>query len=263
MKSGPHAKHPGLIALCATPALFAAPQALAEHTHEQQMLVLLDSAYVEEQGEWQVETALDVEPDTDIDFILASEIEFGVSDRLQLQASLPYLSTDGGDGVGDLAFGLSYAFLKQSPSAPQLTGVLELIAPTGDAGDGLGLDTWGIEAGLSASKYLGGGFFGHANFEYERFEGVEDHGIDIDISETAFGAGLAHEMTDTAAVTFEFVRAREEESGPGIDEVTYETQGAIGLVFKPAHGFEIGLGAKSRLTGEDRTSGVLQALFEW
>jgi hypothetical protein len=79
-------------------------------------------------------------------FLFDLQVSYGVSDRIEIEAFLPYEidgQADGDDGdfefeartvgLGDLTIGANYLILRPLDGAPQVTGGLVIVLPTGDS----------------------------------------------------------------------------------------------------------------------------------
>ena len=244
-----------LAVLAAAPALMA-HDAKAQEIEEQQFLFLLDPAYVQDSGAWQAGVGIAFAPENDSGIELDAEIEYGLTDSLQIQASLPYADGD----VGDLRLGFSYGLARESGRAPALSVAIDAIAPTSDAGPG----GWGLAVSMALTKQIRSGLFGHANLGFEGIEADSDGADEVDTEQWTIGVGAGARVSENATLTLELVREREEQHGAIANETEYTTNAALGLSFKPAEGFEIGVGAVTAFDGDDNTTTAsLRALFEW
>jgi len=68
----------------------------------------------------------------------AFELDYGVTDRLQLTFAIPYVSTQGTNGFGDVTLELKYNFLKDQRKLPNASLTFEWTLPTASFSRGLG-----------------------------------------------------------------------------------------------------------------------------
>ncbi len=205
---------------------------------QQDFLFQLEEAYTQEAGEWQIGAKADFafDPWT---ALYELEVEYGLTDRLQVSVELPIVDGEEGSGVGDMEFAVDYALVKdQGGRAPELTVGFGASAPTGEADDGTGAGAWGYEASFRASKQVVPTVYAHALFAYEW---VPDGGPDADaLSEWAVGAGLAWRAADDVALLVEYLREREREEEDAVIERETESYLSAGVVLEVADDVEIG-----------------------
>jgi hypothetical protein len=104
---------------------------------------LLDAVYPQEQGEWQLSLAPTLDRGDEEDVLTTeASFEYGITDRLQVEGTVPYVSLDPEDGetasgLGDAELGVLYAVRKPLLPLAISTG-LEVTLPTGDEDEDLG-----------------------------------------------------------------------------------------------------------------------------
>ncbi len=231
-----------------------------DEAQEQDFLFLLEEAYVQEKGEWQVGIAWDRTIGATSDSF-EFEVEYGLTDRLQVAMELPVVNDDDASGVGDLEFALDYALLKDEGAlAPEFTIGAGAIAPTG--GDGTGSGTWGYETSVRVSKQIAEGFYMHGAGAREAVPGG---GPDADLlREWSAGAGAALRVNNALTLTGEYIREVEREDEAGNSEKEVESYVTGGLILKISDLLEIGAAGGAGLT-EDSADARFIAKFqaEW
>lgn len=120
-----------------------------------------EKLYVQEKGEWIVilESAYDKSNDVK-EFELATEVRYGITDRIQLSLEVPYVITDpdGGSthqGIGDLEPAINWNFLQRDDLT--LAARVAATIPTGDEDRDLGGGQFAWSPELLAALRLGKG----------------------------------------------------------------------------------------------------------
>ena len=67
-----------------------------------------------------------------------TEVVYGISDRQELTFEVPYLSSQGQEGFGDIVLGTKYLFLRETDQLPGVAGSFEWKLENGDEDKGLG-----------------------------------------------------------------------------------------------------------------------------
>lgn len=239
----------------------AAPARADDEIPQQDFLFLFETAYTQEQGEWQATAAADWQRDPDAS-LYAIEFEYGITDRFQVSVELPFLDEDGVSGIGDVEFGAAYALLKEDDGLPEFTIAAEARAPSGDEDDGLGVGGWGYGAALRASKLLMPRLYGHASAAYEW---VPNGGaVAEELDEWSFGAGLGFQPEDCVTLTAEVLHEREREVEDGEVERERETYLSVGAIFEPADDILVGVAGAFGVSDDSADARLLAKLqAEW
>ena len=188
----------------------------------QEFLFMTEEAYLQEKGEWQVSfsslyrdrktTKEDDEINLEDMWQLSTEIEYGLSDWLQIEVEIPFLYIDkkttedsevshfDESGLGDIETGISIRLFEEDEDlwwAHTVSAGFGIAWPSGDWKKGFGTDRFGWEAGLSISKmleqwayHLSGGF-GIVDEARERGESSR-----TDIHEFELGVALVYRPTE-------------------------------------------------------------------
>ena len=215
-----------------------------------EVLFLLEEAYTQEKAETQIGIGVDF--DNGDDYEIEVEIEYGVTDALQLVLEAPF-EKDGSDGLefGRLEFGADLAVLKDEGTGvtPQITFGLAFGAPTGDARG------WLVEPSLRFAKMVSDSLFVHTLFAAEYF--VEDGTSRW--QEWQFGAGVGLMPDDQWAFTIEYLREAESQ-GAGWEAQHF---GALSIAFEFPHELTVGAALVQSVDGGDETRGIFKAQIEW
>jgi hypothetical protein len=167
-------------------------------------------------------------------------VEWGFTDELEADVVAGFSSfstsedgvaTEAGQGLTDTLFGLRYRFLNEEWAPVTLTFGPQIIAPTGDRKDGLGLGEPGYAMDLTLAKDWGGPFFVYASANYLWTPHVKDPApssdrrFTLDTFTYAFALGFrllereceAKGVKEDIHLYLEFQGARERrlESSPG------------------------------------------------
>ena len=250
-----------------------------DEIEEQDFLFFLDEAYTQDNGEWQVSlsvgyfdnlregTAEDEQAQHSDLWIGLLGVEYGITDRLQVEFELPYLrltvhedETARDSGIGDLEFAVGYALIEETDESPQLTAGLEIIAPTGDESAGLGTGTWGWGPFLALSKQVSGQWYLHANLAFQISNNVEEDGERFDERELEYGLAAVYQPTDNVDLILELVGAYERAQADEGTEHGRVLQLAPGIKYEFENGLEVGVAAAFGLTDDTYDSGVLVKL---
>lgn len=254
-----------------------------EGGEEQDFLFLMSEAYTQRQGEWQFgfsagyfdnleateideadeDELLDVETNA---YQYDLEVEYGITDRLQVEFAIPYLSeevTTAGDentedGIGDIELGIGYALLQEKDGLVALTAGLEVSAPTGDEGKGLGAGSWGWEPYLGISKSFAEKFFVHAQVSYGITNNAEEDGEEVDEREIGYGVAVVYRPVEQIDLIAEFVGERsEEEDSAGVEEDTHTQYLVAGLKYEFENELQLGVGVPVGLNSESFDIGAM------
>lgn len=207
------------------------------------------------------------------------EIEYGLTDRFQIELEIPYTSIreHGPDGLekaaalGDLELGFGYALIQESETLPAVTAVFEMTLPTGDYRQGIGTDRVGFGGALAVSRDFGP-WVGHLNFGYEyvndarlRFSNRSD-GPKRDLSGFEYGVGAAFKFSEALHGILELAGETEQELE--LDGRRWETELVIipglryGFETESLGSFEFGVGFPIGLTSDSDDWGVY-AKVQW
>ncbi|MBX2852917.1 MAG: transporter [Phycisphaeraceae bacterium] len=169
-------------------------------------LILGESAYTQEQGEFQTTIGFTFDrEDDEKQSTLSLEMEYGITDWLQVGFEVPYQWIDTeADGFSDIEFSAAARLFNQDGLT--LTAVGELALPTGDEDDELGEGDTAYEAML-----LGAWNQGRA----EVYGGVGFEFTESDNSEVSYFLAGAIEACDPFALVLELAG----EHADGEDEV--------------------------------------------
>ena len=81
-----------------------------------------------------------------------TEVVYGISDRQELTFEVPYLSTQGQEGFGDVVLGTKYLFLRETNQLPGVAGSFEWKPENGDEDKGLGTGAMDYDLRLRSQK---------------------------------------------------------------------------------------------------------------
>ncbi len=197
-----------------------------DESTEQDFLFLLEEAYTQEEGEWQVAAKISqtsfqqIEGDPDSknkSFDLG--VEYGITDRLQLEFELPYQkttlrntnSTTNSSTVGNPEIAISYQLVQEDESKPAITAGFGVeVAASSDKAP-IRSEEWGYEAFVSLSRYFDDVGFLHASLGY----GIGDNG---DETELSYGVGFVLPLSDNWQIQLEYLVEDEEEEEAGVTE---------------------------------------------
>lgn len=87
--------------------------------------------------------------------LLATSMSIGITDRQEISWGIPFISTGGEHGLGDLFVGTKYLLLKETETLPAASASFNLSTPTGDQSRGLGTGGWDYDFRLQAQKKWG------------------------------------------------------------------------------------------------------------
>jgi hypothetical protein len=274
-----------------------------EETREQQFLFLIDEAYLQEKGLWQLTLGTEYwshqrESESEMDdgtpetttqtrnlWRSYAEVEYGLADWLQLEFEVPYshLSQDTTEddgsstssehlsewGIEDVSAGLAVRLMKEEDDIwwkPTLSFWGEAKMPTGDWEKGLGTDRWGWETGAAASKFLTEQYIVHLSLSLGQTQNALEAGESesADETEIEYGAAFVYRPTDKLEWILETVVESEREK---TEEGTHWTDYwylVPGVRYALNDGVEIGLGSPVGLTSESYDWGVIgKMIFEW
>jgi len=274
-----------------------------EEFEEQQFLFMMEEAYTQKKGEWQViftAQYMDGKKSREVEYEdeekedklkirdewrWIAEIEYGILDWLQLEVEIPLAyvdqrtikeSEDSGRTISDLKKGglsdinacLRARLLKEDVDQwwlPTVSAGFEVIFPTGNWEEGLGTDRYGWEGKLAISKVIDK-FVVHLNGGMGRTDNAKEEGETENIDEQEFecGAALVYRPTDRLDFICETLAGFEEEKTAG--GKNYETEFYLtpGIRYKLFKDFEIGAGVPVGLTYASSDWGIMtKAQYEW
>lgn len=256
-----------------------------EHEVNQQMLFFMDSAYVEEHGEIELNLTSVFQTDEDEDGVEAKgwanvlELEYGLTKWLELEVEVPWLWAEvefaGQDesvsGLGDVELGAIFQILREEEGSilPTVALGFEASLPTGDYKDGLGKDTTTYGIGLNASRKVNNWFFHLAGaFEWatdaKEFEADENETEEFDAIEFEYGAAAVYAGIEDVELIVELTGEYEEEDGEdGIEEES-ELYLTPGIRFEVADEMELGFGFPLGMNEDAADWGIaLKFIAEW
>lgn len=227
----------------------------------QEMLFLLEEAYTQEKGEWQIGVSLGQTLEGADERQWEFELEYGLTDRLQIFAELPLRDSRSG-GIGDPEIGLDYALLKDSgDNIPEFTIGAALTVPVGDNNSGPGNGGVGYQLSARLSKALTTDFFVHALAEYEAVPNARQDGEDFSLREYALGAGLAYSPKEGLFLVAEYLWEKAREKQDDIIETESEHLLSTGITYEFDNDLSIGLGGAVGLNSD--ADSQFFALMQW
>lgn len=247
-------------AACATLWLGWTAPVTAEESpsfQQQDFLFLLEEAYTQEAGEWQASASLDRQFNPGSSLV-ELDLEYGITERLQLSVQLPWSHEPGASGLSASELAIDYAVLKDEGFAtPELTIGAAVIAPTGD--DDVSLNGWGYEVSLRTSKLVLPATYVHGMVAYER---VTSEGESA--AEWSLGGGLAFRPSRCLTLIGEYIHEIERETdGLGATERQSEDFLSGGIVFEIADDLLIGAGGALNLQDSDEHRLLASVQIEW
>lgn len=207
------------------------------------------------------------------------EIEYGVTDRLQIEVEIPYFSVRERSSEGlfesgnlaDIEVGLGYALVEETETLPAVLASFEIALPTGDHRKEIGNDRFGYGGRLAMSKDFGR-WVGHLNVGYEYvndarlwFANGED-GPKLDLNGIEYGAGVVYKFDDSWHGIVELVGETGEELE--LDGRRWETELSLipglryGIETRGFGDFEFGVAFPVGLTSDSEDWGVI-AKVQW
>ncbi|WP_108812098.1 transporter [Sphingorhabdus sp. Alg231-15] len=229
----------------------------------QEILFLLEEAYTQEKGEWQIGASLNQSLEGPDERAWELEVEYGITNRLQLFVELPFVdSVNNTGGIGDPEIGLDYALMKDTGgNIPEFTVGAAIMLPTGDNDNGPGMGGFGYQLSARISKALASGIFVHGLAEYEAVPDARQDGADLSLREYGFGAGFAYAPIDDLYLITEYLWAKEREKQNGFTETEVEQLLSFGVTYEFANDISIGLGGAVGLNSDSESKAF--ALAQW
>lgn len=185
-------------------------------------------------------------------------IEYGVTDRLQVEVNLDAWrdreTVDDGvrlshSGIGDLEFGLKYAFPSSAARGFELAIGVEVTAPVGDADRDLGEGFWSYEPFVIVSRKFGAETELALGLSYgiRRLDDQVDDPAEIEsaTNELEFGLGLVRAFGPAWRGTLELSYETDEVSSRGNESEAYL---APGLVYAGSDSLQLGMALGAGLT---------------
>ncbi|MEL7197855.1 MAG: transporter [Pseudomonadota bacterium] len=226
-----------------------------DEPEQQEALFVLEEAFTQEEGEWQIGFALTQSLEEGSEREWEAEIEYGLTERLQIEAEFEFDQESGENEIGDFELGLAYAIVESEASGePEVTLGAAILIPSGDGeGDTSGV---GFELSLAASQEVTEGVFAHANFGYSDAATRDFGAFRLEQNEWSAGAALAYGFAVEWFVIGEYEFAREAENiGLGAERVSSHTA-ALGVRGEVAEEFTIGLGGAFVSSGSEQSAQV-------
>ena len=223
---------------------------------------LVESAYPQERGEFQLTLSTNyVSDSSEGDGQLTQVgIEYGVTDRLQVEANLESWrnreSLDDGvreenSGFGELEFGLSYAFPNMGASGLRYLIGVEITAPVGDVDKELGEGFWVYEPFLIVSREFGeqtnvtlGLSYGFRD-RYETPEEADD--VEPETDELELSLGVVRAFGPQWRGTLELKYETDELHGSGSETEAFVAPGAV---YSGMEDLQFGFGMAAGLTAD-------------
>jgi opacity protein-like surface antigen len=227
---------------------------------EHEALFILEGAYTQEDGEWQVGIALTQSLERGNEREWEAEVEYGITDRLQIEAEFELEQEDGRTEFGDASLGASYAVLEGAGATrPEVAVKATLVFPTGDqSGNATGV---GFGLGLGISQQLRSNLFAHFEAGYSQEPRRAVGTVETRSNEWHVGAALAYQVNDAWFLTAEYELGRESKKlGPLSENESVHIAGA-GITHEIGDDFILGLaGAAQSASGG--TSAQLRAFIQ-
>jgi hypothetical protein len=225
--------------LCLAPAVTA-----QDREQPVQELFLGDSVYVQDRGEVQVTVGVSAfRSDGHWDWDVTPTFQYGLTPRLEIDASAPVVSGAAGEssGFGDASLALNYGLSTDLLKGAWTVG-LEVSAPTGDEDRGRGAGNVGLSPHVSYGKAVGAA-------DVHVFAGAERH------------AGAPVSWTTGAAWVRAFGRWRPVLEADAVrDGGEWGLVGTPGLYLKLSRYWEVGAAVPFRIAGEAPGHGVVVLL---
>jgi hypothetical protein len=142
-----------------------------------------------------------------------TEIDYGIIDRVELNLEMPYLSTDGVTGWGDIALGFKWVALEETKTRPMIAASFEWKLANASVSRGLGTDRFDYEFLIPVQKTWGR-FTGMVNFGLDflgdpRIDGVTEPRNNV----WFFGFAQRYKLNDKTTLLSEIYTRRAEEPG--------------------------------------------------
>jgi len=247
-----------------------------EATHD--FLFLTDEAYVQEEGEWQFGVSIGywdrvADDDAGEDALqhsvsAALEIEYGITERLQIELELPYLSHKAEEttasGIGDAEVGSGYAIVRETDSLPAVTAGIEFSLPTGDEDRDMGAGAWGYEGFVAVSKHISDLFL-HASISYGRTDDAIGEEGKVDESEIGYRLAVVRTLNEGINLIVELGGESEREVDAAGESETADTLYFVpGIQWECDAEWNLGLGIPVGLTDDSADwGGILKTQVEF
>ena len=264
-----------------------------EEEPEQDFLFLNEEAYVQEEGEWQIDLSTsfagglekELESEDELseamaefdEFTFELAMEYGFTEDFQVEMELLWMQVDGSledgadpadfefddsvSGIADAEIAFAYRLLEESEEQPTVTIALEIMAPIGD--DEFTADTWGFGPSIAVSKSLERAGYIHANLGYEIVNGAVEGDEEVDERELFYGVSYAYPLSEESYLLLEIAGATEkEESIEEGSETTRTLYFAPGYVYETEGAAAIGISAALGLT-DDSFDWIASARISW
>lgn len=279
------------IVLRITPAAMAiADEEEIESAVRHEFLFMIEEAYTQEKGQRQVcftSQYMDRKKSKEGNELKITdqwqwmtEIEYGLSDWLQLEVEVPFANVHKKTiedsetthldkaGIGDVETGIRIRLSEENEGrwwSPTVSAGFELTWPTGYWQKDLGTDRYGWEANLSLSKtidnwayHLTGGF-GMTDDAREQSENEE-----VDVEEFKAGGALVYRPTDKLDFICELLAEFEKEESSSNRSHEAEFYMTPGIKHELFRDFEMGVGVPIGLTHESYDWAIVTKVqYEW
>jgi hypothetical protein len=171
---------------------------------------------------------------------LKSSIEYGITERLQVELALPYQQSRWYKGderhqvssIGNSEFEIAYHIVQQSQNLPAISISFGVETPASNK-EPIRTDNWGYEASVNSSKYIDGLGFIHTSFGYQSSEKGDE-------SEVNYGIGFVYPLSGDFSTVIEYVVEKETEKQYGVKEKETIAQLSLGLTYQYHDSFVIG-----------------------
>jgi hypothetical protein len=177
--------------------------------------LITDDAAVTEKHTFEIYSGFDYESGVDAITrqIPTTEFDYGIWDHQEISLEIPYLSTGGQHGFGDIAIGTKYVFVEETKTLPMLSASFDWKLRNGSVPHGLGTGAFDYEFHVLAQKTWG------------RFSVLTDAGLDLvgnpridgeierHYNQWFFGCGQQYQLNEKTSLLSEIYWQRAEEPG--------------------------------------------------
>lgn len=264
----------------------------SEHREDegQEFLFLLDEAYLQYQGQWQVEFQSEylsgkktIEGDEKTKQSMwqwTAAAEYGLTDWLQFEIEVPFASVyrktiDDGEitrlekaGIADIETSLKLRLFEEQENellSPMISAVFSINWPSGSWRRGLGCDVYGFGWGLCFSKTMENWAY-HINVELGIANDAREAGESATSDSTGFelGGAVVRSLSDRLDLACELLAEFEREKSSGSEEHETEVMVSPGIIYELAEDLQVGIAVPIGLTSESYNYGITAKLqYEW
>lgn len=254
----------------------------------QDFLFLIEEAYTQRQNEIQfammgsyfhhnVEIEKEIEDDEvnitknkTNQFESIYEIEYGITDRLQVEAEFSYVDISKNTNehkyrhksIGNTSLGLSYALIKENNNLPEIAVGLEIAAPTENKRKSLGIlsKNWHYGSFIGLSKAIQDNLFLHLRAEYETIRNVKTTDGKIDEHEIGLGAALVYKYSPRWEFILESLFEQEIEISSSAKEYSNSLYLAPAIKYSFMNDVQIGISYAKNINADGFNWGVLSRI---